>query len=373
MRESVASASTCAETALLIACARALVDPVGAARVRELAGAVRDWPAVVELGRRHRLLPLLHMHLTAAAEDIVPGESRASLREQFAENAARSLALAVELLAVVDCLGSQGVHALPYKGPALAQCVYGSLAARQMKDIDILLRSADVDRAVSLLAARGYSPVRRVSPAARRLGLEYQCVLTRASDGTIIELHWSVLPRAMAPPVTLDDLWPSRLHTAMLGRTLPSPSHEDMLVILCLHGAKHQWARLEWICGVAELLRSKPVDWLRVLARADRWRATRMLNTGLLLAADILGAPVPDAVVGVARQDAEVASLAATVLEHLFVDDEPRLDRRALRDFQLGAQEGVLDKARYLWFRPLINGARRGARFARWLQGVTVS
>jgi hypothetical protein len=280
--------------------------------------------------------------------------------------------MAVELLAVMDLLGSQGVRALPYKGPTLAQCVYGSLGARQMTDVDILLRSADIDKAVSLLATRGYSPVTRVLPAARRLGLEYQCVLTRPSDATIIELHWSVLPRAMSPPVTLDDLWPNRLQTAMLGRALPSPSHEDMLVILCLHGAKHRWARLEWICGLAELVRSKPLDWLKVLARADRWRATRMMSTGLLLAADLLDAPVPDAVVTVARQDERVTALAATVVGRLFVDEEP-FDGGALRAFQLDAQEGVRDKARYLWFRPLINGARKGARFAHWLQGATVS
>jgi putative nucleotidyltransferase-like protein len=371
MREDTASAALGPETALLVACTRAHVDPFTAARVRELAGAVRDWHKVLELGRRHRLVPLLYTHLKAVAEDVVPHEAYAALREEFTTNAAKNLALAVELLAVTELLDSHGIRALPYKGPTLAQCIYGSLAARQMKDVDILVRPADLDRAVSLLATREYSPVTPVLPGARRLGLEYQCVLTRPSDETIIELHWSVVPRTMAPPVTLDHLWPSRLHTAMLGRTLPSPSHEDTLVILGIHGSKHQWARLEWICGVAELLRSKPLDWLKVLARAERWHATRMLSTGLLLAVDVLDAPVPEAVVGVARRDVHVVALAASARERLFVDEGPTIDRRVLRAFQLGSQEGVRDKARYVWFRPLIAGARQGARFAHWLQEVT--
>jgi hypothetical protein len=372
MRENAASAPLAAEAALLVACTRARVDPLTGARVRKLAGAVRDWDTVLELGRRHRLVPLLYTHLKAVAEDVVPHAVYGALREEFTTNAAKNLALAVELLAVTELLDSQGVRALPYKGPTLAQCIYGSLAARQMKDVDILVGPADIDRAVSLLATREYSPVTRLLPGARRLGLEYQCVLTRPSDGTIIELHWSIVPRTMAPPVTLDHLWPSRLHTAMLGRTVASPSHEDTLVILCIHGSKHQWARLEWICGVAELLRSKPLDWLKVLARAERWHATRMLSTGLLLAADVLDAPVPEAVVGVARRDAHVVALAASVRDQLFLDDDPTLDRSVLRAFQLGTQEGVRDKARYIWFRPLIAGARQGARFAQWLQEVTV-
>ena len=353
---------------LLIACTRARLDPVAASRVRNLAGAVRDWPGVLDLARRHGLLPLLHTHLNAVAADVVPEAARETLREDFAANAAKNLGLAVELLAIIELLDFHGIRALPYKGPPFAQCVYGSLAARQMKDVDILVRPTDANRAVSLLATRGYSAVTSILPGARGLGLEYQCALTRPSDETIIELHWSVVPRAMAPPVGLDDLWPSRLHTAILGRPLPTPSHEDMLVMLCIHGSKHQWARLEWICCVAELLRSKPLDWFRVAARADQWRAIRMLSTGLLLACDLLDAPVPEPQLAVARGDAHATALAASVLERLFVDDDPAVERRALRAFQLAAQEGLRDKARYIWFRPLIDGARRGARFADWLR-----
>jgi hypothetical protein len=372
MRENAALAALRAETALVVACTRARLDPVTAARVRELAGEVRDWATVLETARRHRLVPLLHTHLTAVAEDMLPDSARATLREEFTANAAKNLALAVELLALTELLDTHGIRALPYKGPTLAQCIYGSLAARQMKDVDILVHPVDVDRAVSLLATRDYSPVTPVLTAARRLGLEYQCVLTRPSDATIIELHWSVVPRAMAPAVGLDDLWPNRLRTAMLGTTVPIPSHEDMLVILCLHGSKHQWARLEWICGVAEMVRSKPLDWIRVLARAERWRATRMLSTGLLLAADLLDAPVPEPVISLTRRDPNVAALATTVLERLFADDDSTINRRSLWAFQLDAQEGVREKARYIWFRPLVNGARRGARFAYWLREMTV-
>lgn len=356
-----------AETALLVACARARLDPITAARVRELSQAVRDWSTVLELGRRHRMIPLLHLHLGAAADDSMPPTVRATLREEFSANAARNLTLSLELLAVADLLLSNGIRALPYKGPTLAQCVYGSLAARQMKDLDILLQPADVDRAVSLLETRDYTAVTRVLPGARRLGLEYQRVLAR-DDETIVELHWSVVPRSMAPAVALDDLWANRLHTAILGKALPSPSHEDMLVVLCIHGSKHRWARLEWICGVAEMLRSKPLDWTRVLERSRQWHASRMLGAGLVLARRLLDAPVPGSVIAAVERDRRIAALATEALDELFVDDDSADAQYKLRAFQLGSQERVRDKARYIWFRPLIDGARTGARVADWLQ-----
>lgn len=367
MRNDAAVVALPVETALLVACARARLDPTTAERVRELSQTVRDWSTVLDLARRHRMIPLLHLHLSAAADDSVPAPVLATLREEFSANAARNLTLALELLAVTDLLESNGIRALPYKGPALAQCVYGSLAARQMKDLDILLRPADVDRAVSLLETRDYTAVTRVLPGARRLGLEYQRVLAR-DDETIIELHWSVVPRSMAPAVALDDLWPNRLHTAILGKALPSPSHEDMLVVLCIHGSKHRWARLEWICGVAEMLRSKPLDWIRVLGRARQWHARRMLGAGLVLASELLDAPVPDPVIAAVGRDRRIAALATEALDQLFADDDSADSQSRLRAFQLRSQERVRDKARYIWFRPLIDGARKGARVADWLE-----
>lgn len=359
-----------AEIALLIACTRSRLDARAAECVRTLAANVRDWPALVELGRRHRLVPLLYTHLNTVATDLLPDETRRVLRDEFAANAARNLALGAELLAMVELLASRGINALPYKGPILAQCIYGSLASRQMKDVDILVRPRDVKAAVASLASRGYERVTSALPGARRLGLEHQCVLTRPVDDVIIELHWSVVPRALAPAVTLDDLWPNRLHTTILGKPLSSPSHEDTLVVLCIHGAKHQWARLEWVCGVAELIRSKPVDWHKVHARAKYWHAGRMLSTGLLLAAELLEAPVPDAILERARRDVQAVSLSSGVLDRMFADEEAMSDRRVVRSFQLGAQESRWDRARYRWLRPLIDSARKSARLADWLYGL---
>ncbi|HLJ53919.1 MAG TPA: nucleotidyltransferase family protein, partial [Chthonomonadaceae bacterium] len=97
-----------------------------------------------------------------------------------------------------------------------------------------------------------------------------------------------------------------------------SLSAEDMLIFLCVHGAKHQWSRLGWIMDVAEHVRSSPgLDWSAALAEAERLACVRMLLLGLLLAGDILGAPVQDDVFARARQDDSVASLAREVRDWL--------------------------------------------------------
>jgi len=69
---------------------------------------------------------------------------------------------------------------------------------------------------------------------------------------------------------------------------------EDTLLLLCMHGAKHCWSRLAWICDLAELIGSRSnMDWDALVDRAAACGAERMLYLGLNLASDFLGAQLP--------------------------------------------------------------------------------
>ena len=93
-----------------------------------------------------------------------------------------------------------------------------------------------------------------------------------------------------------------------------SLSPEDTLLFLCVHGTKHQWSRLAWIADVAELVRSSPdLDWGAVMSEAAALGARKMLQAGLVLAADLLGATVPDRVLRTAREDAAVTGLSGEI------------------------------------------------------------
>ena len=74
------------------------------------------------------------------------------------------------------------------------------------------------------------------------------------------------------------------------------PAAEDLLLYLCLHGARHTWSRLLWVCDVDAVIRSAPsIDWQTLNARATSIDAGKRLALGIRLAHDLLGTPVPDA------------------------------------------------------------------------------
>ena len=351
--------------AVLVDCARVRLDAPRVASLRQHLGEVADWPALIALTERHRMVGLVQAHLRAHAWDLVPEELQRSLHERARSNAAANLLLASELVSALALLDSHRIPVLPYKGPLLAQNVYGNLALREMKDLDLLLRPFDVRRAIHLLGKHGY---RLTTPLLRglvALGLEYQATLRRDKDAAMIELHWTVVPRSVSAPFGLDELWPHRLETSLAGHRIHVPSHEDTLTILCVHGCKHRWMRLEWLCGTAELLRTKPLDWERVFDRGEKWHAGRMLRTGVLLAHELLDAPLPDRVLRIARSDETAAELAAVAMAGLVAPTERTLDAGEVRSFQLRMQERISDKLRALWYRRAIDGARLARRMAR--------
>ena len=59
------------------------------------------------------------------------------------------------------------------------------------------------------------------------------------------------------------------------------------MVLLCIHGTKHEWRRIGWIADIAELLRANPrIAWDDVLAFAAEAGVSRMVRLGVLLATD---------------------------------------------------------------------------------------
>lgn len=332
---------------LLLCCARTRLGPAQAARVEALITAV-DWDDLLATADANGVVPLLYRHLSAVQPQAVPPAVLDWLRDEFQASAQSNLFLTGELIALLKTFRAHAIPAIPYKGPALAAAVYGNLALRPFGDLDLLVRKRDLRRARELLVARGYAPRFRLRPAdeAAFLRSEYHDEFTRA-DGVHLEIHWEIVPRYFAFRLELGPLWDRLGTTSLGGVTVPNLAPEDQLLVLCVHGAKHRWERLIWICDLAELLAAEAgLDWERALAQAARLGGERMLLLGLFLAADLLEAPLPAHVAHRVRADPAVRALAGPVRERLFSRDGSGglLD---LPLFYLRVRERLRDRARY--------------------------
>lgn len=342
------------EHELLLLCSRVKVSDDAARRIKTLAAEAIDWDYIFQLAQRHAVLPLLHRQLNACAPDSLPRAFRQKLATRFRENATRNILLTAELLKIVKLFEDEGVAVLAYKGPALAAVAYGDVALRRFVDLDVIVRKADVRRAGALLHALGYETACSLTESQEEMLLRTQHNLAFTRDGgkMIVEVHWNVAARQFASVAVDEGSWRRAVAVALRGGEVRSLSPEELLVALCVHGTKHLWERLAWVCDVAELLNSTArFDWYRVADLAEGARVERMVRLGLRLAWELLGARMPEGVRRLVCGDETVGRLERKVVERLFegAEHEPAGLVQSV-SFNLRARKRLREKVRYVRF-----------------------
>ncbi|RPI29575.1 MAG: hypothetical protein EHM61_01075 [Acidobacteria bacterium] len=346
------------ELELMLCCARTVLADDVAARRDALLKHELDWARFRHLVSVHRVTPLIQRNLSGAPPGLVPPDVARQLRDDYAEIVRNNLFLAAGLLRILGLFAASGIEAIPYKGPVLAESLYGSLLLRQFGDLDVLVRRREIHRAKELLLRNGFRvewPEQPLTPAQEQAHIEgkYNYKMVRGDGKLPLELHWGVSPKYVSFPPDPYWLWRNLTDLRIAGHPVCSFTWERWLLVLCVHGANHCWNRLGWLCDVAELLRRFPdLDWKRVDQRARQFGIRRILDLGLLLAHDLLDAPVPADLHARAIGDQTARSLADEVVHRCAntrryvpaVMEVPRFHLRArerLRDRRLYCRAAV--------------------------------
>lgn len=88
---------------------------------------------------------------------------------------------------------------------------------------------------------------------------------------------------------------------------------------MCVHGTKDLWARLLWVCDVAEVIqKNDDLDWDRIISFSSTSGSLRMLFLGLVLAKDLLDARIPEEVMKNVDADPMARRLAQKIEASFF-------------------------------------------------------
>jgi Uncharacterised nucleotidyltransferase len=334
-----------AERELLLCCARTNADR---AQIQSIVSETQiDWNYFFQLARRHAIVPLVYRQL----KHHVPPENLQQLKKDSVENSARNVVLTAELCRLINLLAGEGIDAIPYKGPVLSRFAYDDLALRRFVDLDVIVKKHDVARARDLLLADNYALSKPFTVEQQELLLRTQHNLQFTKDNRrlIVELHWEVAPHLFASTVQTETLWQSLVDFDLNGTTIKTLSADDLLFSLCVHGSRHLWERLGWICDVAELISRRTLNWNALLDRATKSDSERMFLLGLYLAEQLLDARLPPEVKQRCEADKRLAPLAANIVEHLFNGPEhvPATSSEIFK-YNLGVRKSLSARTRYL-------------------------
>jgi len=344
-----------AESELLFQIARPSLDEAARQRIRLLAQSVLDWDFLHHLVSRHRLGPLLYVHLNAAAASDAPRPVFMDVWRTYETNRRRNVALAIELARVVRVLEDAGVRTVAYKGPILALQLYDDVALREFEDLDLLVASADLPKAIAILCAERYEPADQLGAAAEaalyRARAQYHRVLVHRETREPIEIHWKTDPHFPIERADDDEWWASRPRLTIGGEQVRTLSANELVVVLGLHGTKHQGHRLGWFVELAHFIRQhrEQLDWQEILRTVERLGCRRRVFVSLFLADAWADAPLPDFVRDRIRSDATVVAAAnETASRFLTRDIQERQGLDRLR-MDLKLCDHMSQRVRVVW------------------------
>ena len=345
------------EIELLLCCARTRLDEKITKDIKTLVQSEIDWDYLLEIAQQHGVIPLLYQSLTNTCQGIVPQSIWSELQWQFQTNALRNQLMCQKLIEIINLFNSHDINAISFKGLTLAASAYGNIALRQFGDLDILIAPENINQATEIITEQGY--VKSQSLVETELKPYAQSPLFFNSpqyqgsydfthqSGTInIELHWSLTRKDVSFPVKFQQLWTEKVQLILLNTEIYNFSPEDLLIFLCLHGSKHCWEEMKWICDVAEIIEShQEIDWNQVLHKSGILGVRRMLNIGLILTQKLLGTTFPEVILQEINRDKIAQSLAQKVETWLFSENVTIKDRHI---FIYQSRELFTDKMRYL-------------------------
>jgi len=345
------------EWKLLLAACLALPASERIARVLALLPGPIRWNALFQLADQHGVTCLLFQSLSGFRDAVPPEEMRA-LDQRYQANLHRVLLTARELIRVLESLDSLSIEAMPYKGLALAEILYGDVATRQSGDIDLLIHSQDVARIKEAVCNLGYTTQLSLSAKQEQAYLVsgYECSFDSAAGKNLLEVQWALQPRFYAVDFDIEGLFQRAISVTVAGRNMKTPSPEDLVLVLSVHAAKHMWTRLIWLCDIARLMQMPALDWNWIERQARSWGIVRILRVTLLLTNQLLNAALPQKIehstVNDRKAQAWSQSIGGDLARSASVDVESwKYFRRMMR-----LRERRIDQCRFLWRLALTPG-----------------
>jgi hypothetical protein len=337
---------------LLVDCLKKSGANVDATRLSYLSQ--ESWHNLLSLARTQRVLSLLwHRLRQNGLDDFVPAAAAETFKEAFRQNTLHNLCFYGELRQMLSVLKLEGIPLILLKGIFLADAVYGSMSVREMNDIDVLARPADLARIAGILTEMGYTPLSLISVDTTLKSAHHLPRMIKNGHAGF-EIHWNLTCPDESYSIDPAGLWERAVPVHLAGCDALTLSPEDLLLHLCLHTSyQHQFAfGLRPSCDIAETIAhfGSTLDWQTITKQAAHWGWQRGTYLALELATELAGAVVPAEIMDSLRPSDVTETILDTARARVFIDSNVAVSIPA-PFAELLESKSIWSKVRIFWQR----------------------
>jgi hypothetical protein len=279
--------------------------------------------SALALAREQRVLPWV-TDILLRGKISIPSAARKRLQGLQREAALDGFYWSSELKSILSGFEAHDLAVVLLKGPFLAERLYGGVALRAGRDLDLLVAKADLPRAEAVLTAMGFAP---------GFPDDYHRPWYRWT--TTVELHHDV-ENPLAFNFHVEGALRRAQSAVFQGQRCWHFAPEDELLFLCLHGVRHRFEHLSLILDLQLAFEKLPALTEHWQPRSETRGLDNLLTLGLAMARHLQ----PELSVNLelrtsAPQTRHLENLADRLWSRLLSSPSERLDWNSLHSFYL--------------------------------------
>ena len=275
-----------------------------------------QFESVIDLGNRHRISKIVE-NIIIKKNLTFPLDLIKHLSLQNKKGTLRMLSFTAEISLICEAFNQHSIAVIPLKGPIASKQIYGDFTAKSSRDIDLLIKEEQLEKCIKEIENQGYInsyPFNSLNKKQKKAFQKSnnQLAFFHPKKKIQVEIHWRLFANRHYLPLTFDELLKDSSPMVVGKTTVNCLSNKHLLLYLCAHGSKHQWALLYWLLEVATLIQKDKFDWKTILKEAIKLGIERPLVQGLLLTEILFKLPAPKVIQELYQQSKITQELVET-------------------------------------------------------------
>lgn len=286
------------ELNLLIQCSRPTNDNKSAQEIEKTIQGNVDWNYLFDLIQRHKLFPSVYETLKPFNK-LIPSSFFKAIKNNVETNTKKMLALTGELIKLTSLFAEKGIHVICLKGPPLSYQLYGTIAGKESKDLDLIVSPDDLDNSHAILSDNGYDCIEPDFELSNRqlrenIKLIHHNTYFNQKKRILLELHWRFFTPASLCPLKTNQILKNYQEISLLNNKIKILEKNDQLSYLAVHGAIHKWYRLFWLKDFTEFITKNNFNWMKILRDSEEKGSFNSIAQALYTAEIIYGIQIPE-------------------------------------------------------------------------------
>jgi len=247
-----------------------------------------DYDRMFRLAGSNGVLSSLHHNLKDI--DAAPEYVRKRLKNAYLQILRNNVAQAEEVLQILVLLKKNHVEAIPLKGAAASELIFGDPGLYLSTDIDILVRPEYLAGVSEVLLKAGYEKNEGISEN-DLISSHYHFIFQK--DRYHFEVHWNLVKRYFQIP---PEFWWEDVHKIVYeGMEITGLSAERYIMYTVFRLFDHGFRPLKFFVLISEIINKHQdeIDWGKLLTFSRRYKMERLMVFTLRLIHDILGTDIP--------------------------------------------------------------------------------